>query len=803
MRKLALAFGTVLSLMGLALYSPIYAQSGPAPALEQKGVASVNFAGDPISFVAHGQLFDAKGKVINPNGEFIRQALDFYLKRLLALSDASTRKEMIRFGALLEEHYKDSDVLRNFLLMEFLTTRVDLKFQAHLEVRNHVLRKHWFMQLLGWERYKEEIDPRKNLPRDITQFGLEKRILKAATEASGKEYIAECRKAGVPIPPQWNGGSWSYKGDLVNNFLGFGTPTQVWRADSSSPKGLCVALPRFKNADRISAIGIICLGTESSKACFFDTDEVDADAKIDAEDLISGADLSNGVCTDCHAGENPYIVHPSGPLAMWPDNMPAQWHDPLIKPSWPQNPGPFALLDLVPINPLPPDNDASCLTCHTQTGNGRFPDILALNAWRSAYDGSKARYCTTVLDQAIGNTMPGLGSAHDKHAQAMKAFCGQNPPPPGEVPPPDTKDDPETLGPPVVIGPLYACAEAVEVSGASYGAKLTVRIDGADVNSVTVTQPSQTIVKVPALVAGQKVTAIQEENGVISAESQPVTVIDHTVAYPSGLPKPEIDPTLIHQCGRTIAVRHVRGAKVTIFTNGSNAITYSSGGDWTNMPPKIRPFNLNDRYSAQQAMCEDKSAIGDEKMAVAEPSPMPVPKIDPTPPLAGQEVIGLSDLPNGALTEVSESSAGVIRTFSTAVSWHSEVDIASGLGHALQPGEQLSVVSSLCSDTKISIPDARPCESLDAPKIAQPFVGDTHVMVTDSVPGAHVIVYDANNNEIGDGSGSPIGLTRALKQGDVLTVVQKLGECVSKNAFQISVICTTIDENGKACGDKD
>ena len=137
--------------------------------------------------------------------------------------------------------------------------------------------------------------------------------------------------------------------------------------------------------------------------------------------------------------------------------------------------------------------------------------------------------------------MPGPGSAHDKHVQAMLAFCGQSTPPSGEVPPPNTKDNPKVVSPPLVIGPLYACAEAVEVGGGIYGARLTVSINGTPRPPVTVTTPSRTIVPVPVLVAGQKVTAVQEADGVTSNPSS-ATAIDHTVAYPSGLPVPVIDP---------------------------------------------------------------------------------------------------------------------------------------------------------------------------------------------------------------------------------------------------------------------
>ena len=56
-------------------------------------------------------------------------------------------------------------------------------------------------------------------------------------------------------------------------------------------------------------------------------------------------------------------------------------------------------------------------------------------------------------------------------------------------------------------------------------------------------------------------------------------------------------------------MRHVRGARITVFTNGADDVTYVSGGDWTNLPPKIRPFVLNHAYTAQQSLCTDKSQI--------------------------------------------------------------------------------------------------------------------------------------------------------------------------------------------------
>ena len=240
----------------------------------------------------------------------------------------------------------------------------------------------------------------------------------------------------------------------------------------------------------------------------------------------------------------------------------------------------------------------------------------------------------------------------------------------------------------------------------------------------------------------------------------------------------------------------MRGATVTVFTNGASPATYTSGGDWTNLPPAIRPFNLGDSYTAQQGLCTDLSGVSGPEDAGTPPSPMPVPAMDPTPPIAGQPVVGVSNLAEGALTTVSEASAGDLATFSTAVTWQPEIDVATGLGRLVQPGDSFTVVSSLCEDAKVSIDEARPCERLPAPKIAVPFVGQSFVTVTEAVPGARILVYDAALTEIGDGSGAIVGLTRPIVLGDLLTVVQRLGQCVSSSAYQTGVVCTS----SKTCG---
>lgn len=742
---------------------------------------------DPVATAAYGKLFDAGGKEIKPTPETVRRIVDFYIDRLLAEAEPAVRDALGEKRVMLVKEPRADDMTARFLLFEWLTETVAPADRAQLFAKNRTLRMAWYKDVLGEKEFWATVDKASGLPRDVLEILNKNGMARKATMATGAQYIRECANAGVPTPPTWGEegpGKWNLVGDLNPNFLGSGNPARIYRFDSQSPEGLCVALPRI-NGNTISLLGVICLGKKSSNACFYDNANVAVGDKVPMDQFLSGGNLGD-VCSDCHAGENPYVVHPASFLNMAPANHPENWYTPLVRPDWPQNPGPSGLLGQVAINELPPVRDGSCLSCHEQGNAGRFPDILELNRVMGGTSG----YCSAVVSNAIGNTMPG-GPPYQKHINAMRAFCRQSTPPGGIVDLPDVKDDPKVVSPPLVIGPLYACTQAVEVKGAIYGAKLVVRINGADRAAVQVTKPSSLIVQTGALVAGDVVDAFQDVNGIVSGPSPSVTVEDHQVAYPSGLPLPRIDPTLIHQCGHTIAVRHVRGALVTVLTNNASPAAYGTGGDWTNLPPAIRPFNLGDSYTARQQMCTDISGDSAPEQAVAPPSPMPVPVIDPPAPVAGQQLVTLRSLANGALTSVLEQNAGTLVEFSTAENWRPEVDVATGLGRPLQSGDRLTVVSKLCDGVKVDVPDVTECRPLPAPVVVRPLVGDVFLAVTSSVPSARIQVYDAGLSKIGDGSGSLIGLTRAVAAGDVLTVTQSIGNCASASAYQVTAICAS------------
>jgi hypothetical protein len=193
--------------------------------------------------------------------------------------------------------------------------------------------------------------------------------------------------------------------------------------------------------DIITALGIICLGTQTSKACFWDNLDITSTPKqpfdiargesVSLTRFAGGGDLlgGNGVCSDCHAGQNPFVVHPGTPLDMGATLIPSAWYEPLIHPSWPQNPGPTTRLESITLNP----SDRSCLTCHGQTASlkRRFPEVSA----------ELPDYCRVVLKTAInlpvppGTMPPGdVGNPnYSKHRDALTTACTQPPIPRGPI----------------------------------------------------------------------------------------------------------------------------------------------------------------------------------------------------------------------------------------------------------------------------------------------------------------------------------------------------------------------------------
>jgi len=797
--------------------SPPWAQTAPTPVTD---ALDVEASGD-IAFTGHHALFDRSGNPLSPSiVELETWLAEAHENGVAALADG--------YGAELQELTFALDELdleppvKQSLLIGWMADQDPAQSASTLTELNQVVREHWYLKKLSFKDFTETFDSSTALPAELSEKAKELGVLGTVKQSltvipeTPEEYREFCREKGVPVPPDWDKrsgnsrGEWRYEGDLGINVLRNGRKTEIWsyRSDGTrQPKGTCIALPRFYDLDPdvIRANGVICLGLDKNggNACFFDKAWLNANQRYGIETFQAGPNLQGGgECSDCHAGENPFIVHPTERLNLGSDIRSPRWHTPLVKSAWPQNPGPMNLLDIIDL----PPGQKSCLDCHKPAQAGRFPDVFELNRHvapdpNGGNPKGLSGYCLAVVEgalrgrnwQGVGRQGPTMGLVgannpdpkFDVHRNALLALCQQEPEKPGTVPIPD--DNPDIVSPPL-LGPLYACATVIEIRGAIFGADVALTINGNPAGNRLADSSESLQFQVPALSAGDKVIAIQTVNGKSSPPAE-FEVISHRVDYPGGLPVPEIDPDLVHKCGQVIAVRHVKGAIVTVTVNDGTPGRFTSGGDWTNTRPGKSPFDLGDKFRAYQQLCEDKSGLSPRVTAVAEPNPMPQPRLDPATPLAGQPYLGLYDLANGAGTKVEENSAGVVSEFATAVNRNPEVNVANRLGRPIQAGDRFRIESQLCKTVQLTPPPTETCETLPVPRIAQPFVGEAQVKVIEYVPGARILVFGNAGEKIGDGSGSVVGLIRPIRQNEVLTVMQRLDKCISTNAYRIAAAC--------------
>lgn len=149
--------------------------------------------------------------------------------------------------------------------------------------------------------------------------------------SSDTPYMAECRKRGVPIPPDWSirSTAWVRHGNLAdtgNNTLQGSAAAHVWTYTHPRVRGACIALPRGGGGGRAGLAGIICQSAATGHACFWDSrlrDNANPQAEAPAldwgreimriaelKDATNITEQASGACPACHRGENVFIIAP-------------------------------------------------------------------------------------------------------------------------------------------------------------------------------------------------------------------------------------------------------------------------------------------------------------------------------------------------------------------------------------------------------------------------------------------------------------------------------------------------------------
>ncbi|WP_421694975.1 hypothetical protein [Aestuariivirga sp.] len=430
-----------LLLGAVVLNSPVHAQESPSP----------------IAGMGHGALFDSRGRQLVPTDKLITNAIAWYKSNVYARASAELRlsyDRQLREARAARAMTVNQQLLLELRAVEWLYANApaqpgDDKHRRALNALAYLLR----FELPRTDTdvlvpYARPFALGADFERFIQQSGFRPPLTVtplSATVNSGQAYITECRNNAVPIPPPIGDSRWVSQGFIPTDQLFLvNTSVEVMTYKSTSPEGLCIALPRSNDTNPADGVtvaldGIVCLGkrasplTGKSSACFWDNqmngssfpflkgtkipigwnDPAQVSPNPSGNFMSGGAQLTSGsagMCSDCHAGQNPFIVHPRNPvppkpfgqaqnpsaetvlgkLGKPPLNLPMfgdTWYDPIVLASWPQNRK--RLNDAyVP---------AACQGCHTAGGMaGQLPHLST----------ELTGYCDMVLAKSIQTGLP-------------------------------------------------------------------------------------------------------------------------------------------------------------------------------------------------------------------------------------------------------------------------------------------------------------------------------------------------------------------------------------------------------------
>ncbi|HWU52949.1 MAG TPA: hypothetical protein VN153_09045, partial [Tahibacter sp.] len=431
--------------LGLGICGSVWAGAAPAGSDE------------PIAYIGHGAFFEASGKQITPTQQFVAEAQAWYradLSRRLGEGKAAD-------FAMFEHDLFDGVPLQGQARLVFEQRALEWLY-ANSERQKDDDRTLGKLRALDFALTFEmrERPGAKDvgqgvpfvLPPPLAKKLAAVRALQAqggagvktATLNSGIAYTNECIAAGVPIPPSIGVmdpaglAGWKSQG-FIPQALQFivGTPAELRTYRSTSPLGMCYALPRYSNnaMTTVALDGVICLSEVTSKVCIWDNQmsgttfsfAAGAQIPIGAPNLgvdplgryqAGGNELlggQGGVCTDCHAGENPFITHPKANLGayLWENLWQVQSlptfapnrYDPIVPASWPQNQFSQTFASV----------PAVCSGCHVKYSAGRFPHL----------SNQLPGYCGTILPGGYNTTMPpGVPGTQVPAASAFRnAYC--------------------------------------------------------------------------------------------------------------------------------------------------------------------------------------------------------------------------------------------------------------------------------------------------------------------------------------------------------------------------------------------
>ena len=257
----------------------------------------------------------------------------------------------------------------------------------------------------------------------------------AVTSEGDTDYIKTCRAKDVPIPPDWKLSSpdWESHGNLTTILLtpnnldkvqpDLTTFASVWSYASPTVRGACIALGRNGGSFQV-----ICQSAATGHACFWGNDpnaphtrwtpETTEVTMSSLRDPDQGFTPGTVPCTECHRGNNAFLVAPDDPTwakVLRPTQPRPTFTTRVEQPSLPQQSTPGGMTitypRFIPVggrsialsNPLPtiPGCSGACHESHyeildkghTVEGYVRIPRPMGPNCARTSPANDLTRDC--------------------------------------------------------------------------------------------------------------------------------------------------------------------------------------------------------------------------------------------------------------------------------------------------------------------------------------------------------------------------------------------------------------------------
>ncbi len=584
------------------------------------------------------------------------------------------------------------------------------------------------------------------------------------------------------------------RGEITTEFLSQQFEAELWTWEIEA--GICMALPRWEGNDKSALFGLICFGYNTGNTCFWDNKADTSLSRYQAhsiDDLIGGAALegnAQGTCTNCHAGENPFVVDPSedafaGLWGISGDN----WPTPIVHEEWIGNPGPISSLGPVP------SGQGKCTECHDEANGMRFPLLL------EEHTGAEA-YCQAVLGNSIEPTAvapiasmpPSFATTSSMNIQAGRLwdYCEKGPPSDYSEEVDFDPPEPSVLSP-LDLGPYYECAQTVSVRSAAPGATVELKTDTQGPFTALATGSTVVFELDEPLENLENVYAEQSLNGITSP-----SVFEKAYTYPNDLPAPVFYHTPLYACASSVAINNVPGATLVVqHVRNDNTVQevelstfaeHSSvvlAGDPVESPEKR--FETGDVLVAQQRLCKTSPKSPDEPVELFNQN-METPIIRTL--REGQATLTATRLVQGGSLHVFRNAQLMTGVWSNpATARHLGLLIHPALNEPLQKGDDIQLAHRLCDAPVWAQTEVIACDPASlAPEVLPAFEGNNFIVVEDGIFGATVNVYAEGLSHIGTGAGAEVNLIRNLVKDEKIWVTQSLPGCEPTTATKLTVL---------------